>query len=137
MDHPPRETAGFETYHRRRGALFAAVLVVGLAIVRLRPFRVEIRGQSMQPTLASGDWCVAVRTGRVRAGQVVVLERPDRPGLEVVKRVARADDGGGWFVLGDNPAASTDSRQFGPVPESALVGRVRFVYWPPRRFRFI
>jgi signal peptidase I len=31
------------------------------------------------------------------------------------------------FVLGDNAAASIDSRSFGPVPEAELVGRVRLV----------
>jgi signal peptidase I len=38
-----------------------------------------------------------------------------------------------YLVLGDHRAASTDGRDFGPVPASALTGRVRFAYWPPRR----
>ncbi|HET7516760.1 MAG TPA: signal peptidase I [Actinomycetes bacterium] len=40
-----------------------------------------------------------------------------------------------YLVLGDHRAASTDGRDFGPVGADALVGRVRFVYWPPRRLR--
>jgi len=36
-------------------------------------------------------------------------------------------------VLGDHRAASTDGRDFGPVPAADLTGRVRFAYWPPRR----
>jgi nickel-type superoxide dismutase maturation protease len=116
--------------------LFAAAVVVALAIARLRPFRVEISGESMRPTLEPGDWCIAVRNGRVRPGHVVVLQRPDRPDLEVVKRVDHAE-GAGWFVVGENPAASTDSRQFGPVEHSAILGSVRLVYWPPRRFRVL
>ena len=35
------------------------------------------------------------------------------------------------FLLGDNAAASYDSRGFGPVPESEIVGRVRLVVAPP------
>jgi nickel-type superoxide dismutase maturation protease len=136
MGHPPRENDVSETYHRRRGALLAAGLAIALAAVRFRPFRVEISGESMRPTLEPGDWCIAVRNGRVRPGHVVVLERPDRPELEVVKRVDRAE-GVGWLVMGENPAASTDSRQFGPVDPSAIVGRVRLIYWPPRRFRVL
>jgi signal peptidase I len=40
---------------------------------------------------------------------------------------------GQYLVLGDHRAASTDGRDFGPVPAAALTGRVRFAYWPPRR----
>ena len=38
-----------------------------------------------------------------------------------------------YLVLGDHRAASTDGRDFGPVGADALVGRVSFAYWPPRR----
>jgi signal peptidase I len=34
------------------------------------------------------------------------------------------------FVLGDNRGESTDSRQFGPIPYAAIVGRVDYIYWP-------
>jgi signal peptidase I len=40
-----------------------------------------------------------------------------------------------YLVLGDHRAASTDGRDFGPVGADALVGRVAFAYWPPRRVR--
>jgi signal peptidase I len=40
-----------------------------------------------------------------------------------------------YLVLGDHRAASTDGRDFGPVPADALVARVRLAYWPPRRLR--
>ena len=40
-----------------------------------------------------------------------------------------------YLVLGDHRAASTDGREFGPVGADALLGRVRFAYWPPRRLR--
>ena len=113
--------------------LAAAALAAG-ALAWFRPFRVEIAGDSMRPALEPGDWAIAVRSRRIHEGDVVVVERPDRPGLEIVKRAARAD-GEGWFVLGDNPAASTDSRHFGPVPASAVRGRVRLIYRPARRFR--
>jgi signal peptidase I len=35
------------------------------------------------------------------------------------------------FVLGDNRAASVDSRSFGPVDVKELQGRVVGVFWPP------
>ena len=113
--------------------MFLAAVVY--AALRLRPFRVEIRGDSMRPTLEPGDWCVATAGGRIKKGDVVVIRRPDR---EVVKRVTGAPGEAGlgfdeWFVEGDNGAASTDSRVFGPLERDAIKGRVRFVYWPPHR----
>jgi signal peptidase I len=37
---------------------------------------------------------------------------------------------GEYLVLGDDRGGSTDGRQFGPVPREAIVGVVRFRYWP-------
>jgi len=39
------------------------------------------------------------------------------------------------FVMGDNRGASRDSRYFGPVKESSIVGRVFVKIWPPARIR--
>lgn len=35
-----------------------------------------------------------------------------------------------YFVLGDNRAASSDSRTFGPIKRSVIEGRAWVVYWP-------
>jgi signal peptidase I len=35
-----------------------------------------------------------------------------------------------YFVLGDNRAVSSDSRDWGFVPKANIVGRAAFVYWP-------
>lgn len=96
--------------------------------------RVSATGLSMAPTLLPGDQLLVRRGGRVRAGDLVVVRRPDRPHLLVVKRVARAT-GGRWWLAGDNAAASDDSRVFGPVVTDDLVGRVVWRYWPPMRWR--
>ncbi len=39
-----------------------------------------------------------------------------------------------YFVLGDNRAASTDSRHFGPVPAPSIEGVAWLRYWPISRF---
>ncbi len=87
----------------------------------------------MAPRLPSGALVVASPVdGRttLRVGDVVVARRPDRPGLEIIKRIKAIDAGGAIFLAGDNPAASTDSRQFGPVMRQHIRARVRWRYWP-------
>jgi signal peptidase I len=41
-----------------------------------------------------------------------------------------------YFLLGDNRAHSCDSRTWGTVPRSSLIGPVILTYWPPDRIAF-
>ena len=85
----------------------------------------------MEPTLAPGDRVLVLRL-RVRPGDVVALRDPRDGARTILKRVA-AVDGDELTVLGDNAAASTDSRTFGPVPRSSVLGRVVYRYAPTAR----
>lgn len=128
-----------------------AGVAVGVAFaysfLRWKPFKVEVRGPSMAPTLVPGDWALAVAPGRLRRWDVIVVEHPSRPGFELVKRITGiadelAPDGriletGEWWVEGDNPDLSTDSRHFGPVTSDGIRAKVRLIYWPPSRRRLL
>lgn len=37
-----------------------------------------------------------------------------------------------YFVIGDNRPHSSDSRDFGPISDKKIIGRVFFRYWPPQ-----
>ncbi|HEV8419899.1 MAG TPA: signal peptidase I [Actinomycetota bacterium] len=131
-----------QRYHGHLKGFFPLAAAAMLVWWRWRPFLVEVEGESMAPTLRPGDYLVAVRLRRVRRGSLVVVEHPDRPGYEMVKRVAalpgeRVEDRilgtDEYWVTGDNVDGSSDSRNFGPVGPDVLRGRVVLRYWPARR----
>lgn len=122
----------------RRAVLTGMALAGGLTVLCLaflvRPLRVD--GQSMEPTLQRGDlvlaWIGPGLAGAARTGRIVVARVPAANGIgfdRVVKRVARVEgisDGRRWTLVGDNPAASRDSRDYGAIDASRLDGVIWF-----------
>ncbi|MFI1584581.1 signal peptidase I [Embleya sp. NPDC020630] len=132
-------------------AVLAAVILVlaGVRALRSRLALVRVTGTSMAPTFADGERLLVDRAGAVRRGDVVVFRNPtaalgaDRDPRWLVKRVAAlpgdpvpaevrdavraANDAvvpaGSLVVRGDAPR-SHDSRHFGYVPASTVLGVV-------------
>jgi signal peptidase I len=44
---------------------------------------------------------------------------------------------GDYYMMGDNRSDSLDSRFWGPVPRSWIIGKAFFTYWPPDRIGFL
>jgi phage repressor protein C with HTH and peptisase S24 domain len=88
-------------------------------------FAVLVAGPSMVPALRHGDALLVRRTTSGRPGAVAVVRFGTDPTL-YVKRLVRPCNGG-WWALGDNAVASSDSRTYGPAQ---VVGRVLFRWWP-------
>jgi signal peptidase I len=44
---------------------------------------------------------------------------------------------GHYFVMGDNRCDSTDSRVFGPIPGSSIIGRAFLIIWPLGRIHWL
>lgn len=78
----------------------------------------------MLPALASGDDVLYAPGLAATPGDFVVARHPFDTSVLLIKRVERFDDRGYAWLVGLNPAASTDSRSFGAVPPDRLLGRV-------------
>ena len=91
----------------------------------------------MEPGLCAGDWVVVSSLSRPpRIGEVVLVRDPRDPENLMLKRIAGVADGT-CTVLGDRPEESTDSRTFGPVPLTNVLGRALFRYGPIGRIGWI
>jgi nickel-type superoxide dismutase maturation protease len=93
----------------------------------------------MAPALLPGDRLVVLGLPWLPQpwpgpGTVVAVRDPRAPSRILVKRVTAIHRQAGTLeVTGDARAASTDSRAFGPVPRSSLIGRAVYRYAPPGR----
>ena len=78
----------------------------------------RVQGDSMSPTLQDGDRLLALSTRMlgVAPGRIVAFRR--KTDLFIKRALSREADG--WYVVGDNPSRSTDSRRFGVVPDNQL-----------------
>lgn len=101
---------------------------------------VKVAGGSMLPAYQDGDWLFVrwldiapsiEKIGTSLVSRVVVVEREERPGIRLIKRVQKFHAGNYW-VQGDNEE-STDSRTWGWIPANEVVGVVLLRYRKSRK----
>jgi signal peptidase I len=92
--------------------------------------RYIVEGPSMEPAFRPGDRLLVNRLAYVRSspqvGDAVVLRDPERREKLLLKRVAQPwsdRPGARVYVLGDNTDQSRDSRHFGAVDRSLIIGK--------------
>lgn len=91
----------------------------------------RVAGLSLSPEYQDGDYVLVAPprlAGSVGRGDVVVFRRPD-DGSTTIKHVDHVLPGGALYVLGTHEH-SVDSRHFGPIARSAVIGKV---IWHIRR----
>lgn len=87
-------------------------------MIRLR----LVSGKSMSPSLDDGD-VVMVNRRFPRIGEIALAKQG---GKEVIKRVQRIE-GGKYYLVGDNSDESTDSRHYGNIAKSDILGTIMIV----------
>jgi len=95
---------------------------------------VELRGDSMSPNFNDGDWLLfrlfpaKSKSGNL-VGKVVLIQRQSQVGTDFlqVKRVTQLTEVKFW-VEGDNKSASTDSRSWGALDSTEVIGKLLFRY---------
>ncbi|MEN9566909.1 MAG: hypothetical protein RLZZ69_2105 [Cyanobacteriota bacterium] len=90
--------------------------------------RLKIVGESMLPLLQPGDEILldiyAYRKYLPQIGDIVVTLHPLQVNLPIVKRITALKENNSYFVTGDNAEASTDSRHWGTIKFSEIIGKV-------------
>jgi signal peptidase I len=92
----------------------------------------RVIGDSMIPTLYERDIVLAIKK-RPKQGDIVISKVGDR---EVIKRVQNISPTA-LFLVGDNLTESTDSRSYGEIPITSLLGVVKITFNKKRPKKFI
>ena len=110
---------------------------------------VEVRGDSMSPNFNDGDWLLfrllpaKSKSGKLvgeLVGKVVLIQRQSQVGTDFlqVKRVVKVNETNEtnetkFWVEGDNREKSTDSRSWGALDSSEVIGKLIFRYRRARK----
>lgn len=87
---------------------------------------IKVTGDSLAPTYLEGDYVVVTTFPfflvRIKPGDIIVFNH-DAYGRMIKKVVNVSEEGGGFTVIGSHKD-SVDSRHFGTVPLSSVIGKV-------------
>ncbi len=90
--------------------------------------KILVSGDSMSPLYSDGDILIvdiyAYNEKYPSVDDIIVFKHPYIMDFLMVKKIAEIRDDGRLFVIGVNPAYSTDSRSFGTISQEAVLGKV-------------
>jgi signal peptidase I len=129
------------SFGRTNGRTGKAIFGAFIATLVIKSFFLDfmiVEGYSMTPAVKSGALLLVCKTyygirfpgsgsyflrwGVPRKDDVVVFYTP--LGEIAVKRCGEVHDDNSFFAIGDNSSQSYDSRNYGPVPNDNIIGKV-------------
>ncbi len=90
----------------------------------------RVSGSQVERVIGLPGETVSEQTGHVLIDGKPLEEPYVKPANRDTQTAAWHVPPDSYFLMGDNRARSCDSRVFGSVPKSAIVGRVLLTYWP-------
>ena len=82
-----------------------------------------VEGDTMLPSLKNGDGDLIDPDAEIAAGDIIIAKHPFKKSVIILKRLAEIDENGNYFLVGDNPSESTDSRTFGAISAKHILGK--------------
>jgi len=138
-------------YHGKvKKAVFLLCIIAVVSVYCFMSFQIiHADGGSMQPAITKGDYvlvnCFSYLFRKPKTGDIVLVKRKTNhltDEIELsIKRIAGIPGDsvhcqtqkdtltlaqGEYFIVGDNSANSYDSRHYGPVKRSDIIGKVMF-----------
>lgn len=93
----------------------------------------KVTGESLSPVYKQGDYVLLLTATwwlkRLEPGDVVVFRHPQYGVL--IKKVSHCDQASDKIEVTGTHPLSVDSRQFGPVPRSWVIGKVLWHFRKP------
>lgn len=106
------------------------LLIIVLALLGVKSLIIDLgraEGRSMEPFINDNQYFLVVKLpllwSEPEVGDVVQLLVPDSNEL-LVKRVTAKPSEDEYYVIGDNLAQSRDSRDFGTIKRTKILGKV-------------
>jgi signal peptidase I len=92
----------------------------------------QATGKSMEPTINDGDIVIYMDSWGIKPGDVVVFKTPEwekwpKEDWMWIKRIDHIKDDMQFWLLGDNPEESYDSRDMGYVKRTLIYKKVLFI----------
>lgn len=116
----------------------------GQVVVFQPPTSTDLKEPLIKRVIGVGGDTVDVRDGQVFVNGAGLDEPYVFDGADGVAEPTIAGDQSRWvvpagdlFVMGDHRQVSDDSRVFGPIPVSSVIGRGVLRYWPPSEFGIV
>ena len=95
-----------------------------LLLILRRHTAYVVDGDSMSSVLTSGDKVIVDPRAAIAVGDIVLALHPYKQNTRLIKRVTEISASGDYFLTGDNPDESTDSRTLGWFSPDVVWGRV-------------